>query len=693
MTKATTTTTKFEAEVEEKIEKRSGCVIPKAGSMTQDFTLDPTGLEWEGTTIKSVTIATDQVVMRSFGEERLVISEEAINLSHFESHGVSLLKGHNSNDREYGWVKNPRVVEGKLIADIEFDAEYDESMEIFRSIVNDKKPKCVSIGYLSDLYETERMGASMAESRTVTKWTLFDLSMVGYGEDEGAGFYRNASATEALKQEKIEEKDKLNETRETIGQDLNSLTDNPMPEDTKETKKINEAEVAAAAAKSERASIAAVMALCDQHNVAPDTKNAYIRNGTPLESVKDEILKGISERGATAPKVMFADNLDKSPEKKYKEGKYSLSMRSAMAAAAARFANNPLKGEAGLAYEISQDVAKNNIQSQNADTGVQFPFDALQTRAFQATSGGLGATGQVGAGTGQALISTVVQDDRLKMYLFENTVTGKLVTDIVVNQTNNPAIPVITEVGEAQFPGEGNVATPQSIKSKNIPVIAKPIICGYPVTNLAQAQIPSMNSRIERILMKQLNRAVDRTTLVGGGSGEAVGICATAGINTAKAGAVGDATRNMDMDEINELIGDIQEENITGDLDIVAPPKLLRYWRGLRNDNGTKRWEVNTFNPNQGPSPLYLYEARVNMSTNLKAPGDNALDRRFLIGDFSDNVTQVFFGNSFSLTVGLNADDLMRDQLTFKMAVYYDVVVGRPEAFRAFSAIRPGAGD
>ena len=682
---------------DKKRQERAGVILPDAGVLTREFSLEPDGIAYEGTTLKSMVIATDQAVMRTFGEETLVISEDAINLSRFTENGIPLLKAHDARDRDYGWVKNPQIVDGKLLADLEFDPRYDEAMEIFNAIAIDKKPKCFSIGYLSDQFETTRMGATLAESRVVNKWTLFDVSVVGYGEDEGAGAYRNASAPEALKSNEEDKtandgimKTESLETRETIEKDSNLL--GAMPEETTD-KKMSQAEVTAAAtaaAKSERASIAAVMALCKAHNEDPEP---FISNNVPLDGVKDALLKKMETRAASAPKPMFADNIDKSPEAKYREGKYKLNIRSAMAAAAAKFAGVALQGEAGYVNEISQSVAKDNTANQNAVNGIQYPFDALQTRAFQSTTGGQGAAGRDGANTGQAMVSTLVQEDRLKMYLFENTVTGKLVTDIVTNQVGNPAIPVITDVGDASFPGEGNAATPQALKSKNIPVIAKPIICAYPITNLAQAQIPSMNGRIEQILMRQLNRAVDRTTLVGGGNGEAVGICATPDVSTAKSGAVGDATRNMDLDEVNELIRDLRVEKIIGDLDIVVPPALLYYWRGLKNANGTKRWEVNTFAPNQGPLPLYLDEAKVNMSTNLKGAGDAAADQRFLIGNFADNVTQVFFGNSFSLSVGLNSDDLMKDQVTFKMATYYDVAVGRPEAFKAYSAIRPGAGD
>lgn len=653
------------------MEVRAGTIKPQKGQEARQFGLDGNDLVIDGYRVTNVPIATDAPVMRSFGEERLVVTNTAIEIQD----SIPLLLNHNPNSRRLGSVTNPKIVDGVLRADVEFDENYDVAREVFDSLRAGQKQD-LSISYLPRKYEVKRMGETLAESHLVTDYQILDVSVVGRGADSKSGFYRSAC-------------EECNVTRVTDTVDDNSNS-NQM---TKEVDKTKETEVSTASdvletrsaiepkevvvnltdaqRRSERAAVAELFTLAETHSIDMATAKGWVSEGIGIAEAKDRVLTAIAKRSAETPAVRFTDAAPKEDEKSYKDGKVELSMRGAIDALIAnQLGERNYSPEASLAMDVSKQLGGGQ------GLKMRVPYEALSTRAFEAS-----ATKQ-----GQALITDVVRMDQLQKFLYNNTVTGKLGLNLLTGLVDDVSIPRVTKSVSASYYAEAGAATSADMETNNVKLSPKTAIALTKVTNLAKAQIPGVQNMLQDDLLAQIRIAVDRTTLIGGGTNEPTGIMATTGVNTARTGNSNSATRKFNLDEIITQIGKIQDANVIGNPKIVAPPSLINYWRKQKDSDGQYLWSANTDMTTVMDVPGYLFGLPVYRTTNLRNSGDAATDFRLIIGVF-DYAYQAFWGNSFDLEIGYSGDDFSRDQASIRCVVYHDAAVTRPNAFESFTKI------
>ena len=645
-------------------DKRMGVVIPNKGQQQRGVEgLDVDQLVVEGSTIKGVAIATDQPVMREFGEERLNIKDGSIR---FLNDTIPLLLNHNPNDRRLGEVSNMVILDGVVRADLTFDTNYDVARDLFKAITVDKQRQDLSIGYICEETIMKRIGETLAESHLVTDCVIYDLSIVGRGADSASGFYRSAIDS--------------NSGNNTVIESISSETMPDKIKDNADAKEVKTSERSAPAPKqvdtdqlkrNERSAIVDLFTLAENHGIDMNTAKGWVKEGISLNDAKDRVLDAVQKRGAKQEPVRFADNAPKEDEVKYKEGNVELSLRGAIdALVAAQLGNAKVSKEAGLAREVSQELG--------GGTGLKLrvPYEALSTRAFEATASKQGGN----------VVQDTVRMDLFSKFLYNNTVSGKLGMKNLTGLVDDVNIPRQTKSVAASYVSEGGTATAADMETSAVKLTPHSAIALTKVTNLAKAQIPGIQSMLQDDLLTQLKIAIDRTTLIGGGTNEPTGIMATSGVNTARTGNTGTKTRKFDLDEIITVLGEIQDANVTGQAKIVAPPSLINYWRKQKDSDGQYLWSANTDMSTVMDVPGFLFGLPVLSSTNLRNAGDAATDFRLLIGVF-EYAVMAFWGNSLNVEIGTTGSDFASDTASIRAVAYHDAAAIRTAAFKSFTKI------
>ena len=643
-------------------------IIPKKGPETRAFNVNTSELEVDGYTIKRVTIATQTPVMRAFGEEKLVITEEAIaNFDEFKTTGISLLSNHKPNNRALGMVTNPVVVDGVLKADITFDNTYEYAVDIFKSVVEERQPQGLSISYLPKDYQVATLGESLAESHTVDRFEIYDVSVVGKPADSKSGFLRTSDLI--INEEQETNSEKMPEDAKKTNQDV-----------TQEAPKAPEVANLDAMRKQERSAAADLFNLASTHNISQDTAVEWVKNGVSLADAKDAVLSAIAKRGAEEVavkppvKVMFTDTVAPASDK-FKDGKTRLTFRGAIEAVIANKVGNPnISREAGLAREISHDHRGGNEY-------MQVPYDVLgegiQNRAFEATSTTQGGN----------YITDQVDMSNITRYLFNTTVSGQLGIRTITGLTDNYVVPSETNSLQVRYTGEGvkneesNLTTSQfTMSPKEGTVITK-------VTDWAMAQMPAIQGLIRDQLTNSLSQEVDRSILIGGAANQTL---RPVGIMTRIGAAVKDPA-TMGLDDVADAIMNLDAANIPGNKAIVVPPFLVNAWRKIKTDKNPNNfyvWTNNADSTTVNGVPGFIWGVPVYVTTNLyglkpngaRADADAAGKYRFLLGSFQ-HVIHGLWGNSFQLEMGYVDDDFARNQMAMKMTIKHDVGVTRNSAF------------
>lgn len=619
-----------------------------------------------GYTAKNVTIATETPVTKTFGEEYLVVTEEAIsNWESISQSGLPLMEFHRSNERALGRVENLRVVDGVLKGDCEFDSNYALAMEYFRS-VKERKKIDVSISMLRDKFEATRLGQSMSSTHQVLQWSPYDVSIVGHGSDPNCGF---RSAVDAEPEA----------TRVTI----DKKPDQDSAKMTKETAK-NVAATDTAGANSissERAFVNGVYKHAAKYNIDNSTAAGWIDEGLTMEEITSRTLEAVSERGAVDPtpvnfkpaaptQIRFNDSVPAEPQgsAKYNDGNTLYSLRGALdAAISSRKGSKNLSNEAALALEVSNYLGGD-------DEKMRVPYSVLSERAFEFG----------GANAGQPITPEIVRNDKWTEYLYANTVAGRAGVEMETSFTANSVFPVeATSVSAAHIGTESTAITASEMTTSNVQVTPHTIAALTKETNLSKAVLPGIQSRLQRQMNKQLLVGIDNATLIGGGSNEPTGIAATAGVNTHNTTKV-----FLSLDDIRDMATQIKNENVTDQISVIAPWDVINYWRKLKAGGGSNLplWTENADRISVDQIPGYIDGMPVYGSTNLKS-GAAANDHRVLVGAFS-NAMVGFFGEGMEFAIGLDGDDFSKNRYSLRLVAYYDVGVLRPAAFKTVSGIK-----
>lgn len=644
---------------------RAGIVKPEIGMQARSFGIGGNDFTIEGAVVYDVPIASNIPVTRTFGQESLVITEDAIEMSS----EIPLLLNHNPNDRKLGSVRNAKIIDGVLKADIVFDEEYHVAREILASLRAGFRQD-LSIGYIPRKTQIDRMGESLAESHLVTNYSIVDCSVVGRGADIKAGFGRSAEGINDVDNElttKI-----MTTAKDNKIDDANVASD----EKTVDTRNAQQPEVIVkdlteSQKKSERAAVMDLFTLAETHNIDMATAKGWVNDGITLTEAKDQVLNAISKRSAETPVVRFADVAPREDEKQYKDGNVELSFRGAIDFLVSnQLGDGNFSPEASLARDVSKQLGG------GSSTKLRVPFGALSKRSFEASD----------AKQGQNIIQDTVRMDEFQKFLYNNTVSGKLGLKQLTGLVDNVVIPRQTKSNAASYNAESAAASYTDMEADNVKIEPHTAIAITRVTNLAKAQMPGIQSLLQDDLLSQLRIAVDRTTLIGGGSNEPTGIMATTGVTTARSGNTGAATRKYNIENVLDALTAIQNSNVMGSPKIVAPPSVINYWRKQKDSDGQYLWSANTDMSTVMDNPGFLWGSPVYVSTNLRNSGDAATDHRVLIGVF-DYAYMAFFGNSFNLEIGTSGNDFASDQASIRAVVYHDAAVARTAAFKGISKI------
>lgn len=673
----------------------SGQKVLKTHIMPLDA--DMLDVDNENLIIKSVTVATDRVIGTANGEERLLITEEALDLEVFRATGLSILMGHETNGVNLGKVVNPQIINGKLKGDLAFDKEVPEAIEIFNAIARGFA-KDLSIAGYSNRSESTRMGKSTGQSVVITNWEPRDVSFVGLGADPGCGVYRKASQTveekakELLRETKgklvfLDKTMTLENKAQTKAQEKDQATVKPESKDTKIERSAPapvpaEADSKEKAGMIERAGVKVLAKLAKDYNVTDSTFDMWIDKGYTEDQAKLSIFDGKIERAQTQTPARFVDNVAK-PANPHTENGVSLTMRSAISAAVKQKAGltNFTKAE-GLACEVSQD-----FQDDWGGPGFRIPYTAdIQRAAFT-------ATGNNSAGAN--FVTTAVKRQDLEKFLYENTVTEQLNIKTRTGQTALYQVPIIESVGKAAYRPENSAATESDTTASNLLLSPIPVVAMKSRTNLSEILAPGSTQELQDELMEQIRIAVDQAILVGIANGP-TGIAETTGVDlSGSAASTGLALKStgktLEMDVVRNVMSKIRAAKVKGPLSIVTTEAIANYWanKTVSNNNNTLLWARNADTSTVDQRPGFIQNVPVYVSYNLKAT-DAEADNRTIIGAFQ-YCYSIYWGQSMKLTVGEQAGDYESDRMSFRLVSYHNTAVSRAAAFGAYKGIKTGS--
>lgn len=656
------------------------------------MSLDPDLLDVEGFTIKGVTIATDQVIGTEDGEERLVISEESLDLDVFRTTGLNLLMNHEANGINMGKVINPQIVNGKLKGDLVFDESVPEAVDVFGAIMRGLA-KDLSVGGYRNESTSTRMGKSLGQSVVVTSWEPFDVSFVGLAADPNCGLYRSS------KQKPVN--DKKSEGGETAllpNDNLSTMKDETKAPEVKiekneiQTKpestaieraatqkpaEVKPVETPSNASEIKRAS--GLLKLKKAHDLTDDTYLGWLENGYTVDQAKIAICDSKIERASKQVPIHAAHDSVVRPANPYTDGKATLTLRSGIGALA--------KIQAGQAHnftadeDLANEVSKDFQHGEEGGPGFRIPYAAgVIKRAFQG----------LGANAGANFTTTQVNMTDLAKYLYENTVTQQLNIKTRTGAQNLVSIPIVDAIGEANYGTEAAPgATEQETTTKNLLLSPKPVIGLKRRTNLAQILNPGIQQELEEELMMMVRIAIDKAILIGKPNGPAgiAGVAATdksAGLPT---------TKFLEMEAIRDQMKNIRAANVGGPISIVTDPEISNRWANQtvgsktgNNQNKALLWTTNADASTVLARPGAVSGAPVYDSTNIRTTtaSDNY---RAIVGAFQ-YCYSYFWGQTMKLDIRESGNDFDNERVSIKLVAYHDSGIVYPEAFATYKGVK-----
>lgn len=168
---------------------RDDPTLAEGRAMHRTITLDRKGMDAEARTVPAA-LSSESEVPRWFGREKLVHTDEAIDLSRARD-GLPLLFNHN-RDVPIGVVRDLKVVDGVLRGVLHF-SNNARAGEIWGD-VREGFLRDISIGYRILKFEE----SADDDLVTVTRWELFESSVVTIPADRDVGINRDDPAMPAF---------------------------------------------------------------------------------------------------------------------------------------------------------------------------------------------------------------------------------------------------------------------------------------------------------------------------------------------------------------------------------------------------------------------------------------------------------------------------------------------------------------
>ena len=170
---------------------QSGYVHSEFSSLRQhhrELNLDIERVNRSARTVEA-SLSSEHPVLRNYGYEILSHTEEAINLERAIDNQLPLLMAHK-HDEVVGKVENIRLYDGKLRGRLKFSksARGEEALQD----VADGILRAISIGYMID--EVEKSHGERGDVYKATRWTPYEISVLGVPADHTVGIGRQLDA-------------------------------------------------------------------------------------------------------------------------------------------------------------------------------------------------------------------------------------------------------------------------------------------------------------------------------------------------------------------------------------------------------------------------------------------------------------------------------------------------------------------
>lgn len=160
--------------------------------LSRTVILDCRQIDFENRMVPAA-LSSEEPVVRSFGQEVLIHTNKAINLTRAKE-GLPLLFQHNQ-EQPIGLVENIRLADNRLRGTLRF-SQNPKAEEVFRD-VRDGFLKNLSIGYSIDRWEEE----ANSDRIRITGWTLLEASVVTVPADPSVGINRSITGVNPMTDE------------------------------------------------------------------------------------------------------------------------------------------------------------------------------------------------------------------------------------------------------------------------------------------------------------------------------------------------------------------------------------------------------------------------------------------------------------------------------------------------------------
>ncbi len=454
------------------------------------------GEEDEGRRV-SLSFASEEPVLRSFGWEVLSHRSEDIDLSFFESGRAPLLLDHDPTV-QIGVIESARIdeTERKSRAGVRFGRS-DLASEILQD-VNDKIRTNISVGYqVTNLEKTEEQRDGYDIYRA--NWSPLEVSLVSIPADRGdIGIGRAEIQQPTIKKNKMEETAKIVE--ETPSVDADKIRQEALAERAKEVKEMQSLGV--------------------RHNLR-DFADECIHNGTGLFDFREMMLNKIESK----PLSSVDDPVDIKP----KEAQRYSFLRALNCASRGDWSGG------GFEAEMSQEMAhKSGRQPQ----GFYVPDYAWRSDMYTAKrelTVGTDANGGYFAPSAQ-LGSEWIGALRGKMVLADlgmRTMSGL---------TTKVQIPKVSAGAAAAFVAESAAVADQTATTAQLTLSAKTLGARSSVSRLLLLESdPSIEQIVRDDLVNAIAAKIQDVALEGDSGAEPTGITKVSGIGSIAIGTNGGA--------------------------------------------------------------------------------------------------------------------------------------------------------
>lgn len=476
----------------------------------------PQGLRVEESTDTGLTFSfsSEAPVERWWGREVLMHDDGAMDLERMND-GGPWLWNHNRDVvlgvAEKAWLGNDRrlYVKTKWSPNTteKGTEEYKRRRDIEAGIVRN----------VSFAYEINDVREAQNGDMQVVKWNVLEVSSVSVPADQTVGLGRAHDDTETTSsplttQEAIQASTSTLETKQTAERGTDSPQTPPLMDSTVDIK-----EVQSAARQSERERVAAIRAMCDQHQVGTDLAERLINDDSTIDQAREAVLNQI---GRTRVEVQGRVHDDASASL----GMTDKEVRSFSFVRALNYLVNPGDRAAREAAAFEIEVGKAAADKyQRSSNGIVIPNEVLRRDLVVGTStagGNLVST--------DLLSGSFIDLLRNRMAMMQAGVT------MLSGLQGNVSIPRQTSAATAYWVGESGSPTEsqQAIDQVNMTPKTVGAYVDYSRRLLLQSSI-DVESMIRSDLAKVIALELDRAAIYGSGSSnQPLGLVNTTGIGT-----------------------------------------------------------------------------------------------------------------------------------------------------------------